>query len=184
MVVNDQPGFVVNRILVPYLMEAVKMHNEGFSAREIDRAMLDFGMPMGPIRLLDEIGLDVANHVAKTLSSAFPERVPLDDSLDRMVQHGCLGRKNGRGFYRYERGQPTEEEASARRLPRPADGANTGSIQHRLVTLISNEAQRCLDDGVATCGDDIDLAMVLGTGYPPFRGGPLAYARENLRPAS
>ncbi len=169
VVVQDSPGFVVNRILMPYLMEAVKLHNSGVPAQLIDEAMLDFGMPMGPIRLLDEIGLDVAAHVSRTLSAAYPDRLPHLNTLEQMVTAGRLGRKSGRGFYDYP-------------LPRnhiPAfnitDEHLKDTVQLKLALLLSNEAARCLKEGVAASVEDIDLAMVLGTGYPAFRGGPLTW---------
>ena len=171
VVVKDSPGFLVNRILVPYLMEAVRLHESGISVKDIDDAMLEFGMPMGPMRLLDEIGLDVAAHVARTLASAFPERFPHTDALDQMVNAGHLGKKTGQGFYRYEKGKEIAATTHAD-LPRHE------SIQTNLALLISQEAMRCLKEGIARNADDIDLAMVLGTGYPPFRGGPITFARD------
>ena len=171
VVVKDSPGFLVNRILVPYLMEAVKLHDSGIPVKDIDDAMLEFGMPMGPMRLLDEIGLDVASHVAKTLANAFPDRFPHTDALDKMVAAGHLGKKNGQGFYRYEDGREIAPSAHYD-LPRHE------SIQTNLALLISQEAMRCLKEGIARSADDIDLAMVLGTGYPPFRGGPITFARD------
>ncbi len=171
VVVKDSPGFLVNRILVPYLMEAVRLHESGIPVKDIDDAMLEFGMPMGPLRLLDEIGLDVASHVAKTLSDAFPDRFPHTDALDKMVAAGQLGKKNGHGFYRYEKGREIAQGAHAD-LPRHE------SIRTNLALLISQEAMRCLKEGIARDADDIDLAMVLGTGYPPFRGGPITFARD------
>jgi 3-hydroxyacyl-CoA dehydrogenase/enoyl-CoA hydratase/3-hydroxybutyryl-CoA epimerase len=171
VVVKDSPGFLVNRILVPYLMEAVRLHESGISVKDIDDAMLEFGMPMGPMRLLDEIGLDVAVHVARTLASAFPERFPHTDALDQMVNAGHLGKKAGQGFYRYENGKEILPSTHSD-LPRHE------SIQTNLALLISQEAMRCLKEGIARNADDIDLAMVLGTGYPPFRGGPITFARD------
>ena len=171
VVVKDSPGFLVNRILVPYLMEVVRLHESGISVKDIDDAMLEFGMPMGPMRLLDEIGLDVAAHVARTLASAFPERFPHTDALDQMVNAGHLGKKTGQGFYRYEKGKEIAATTHAD-LPRHE------SIQTNLALLISQEAMRCLKEGIARNADDIDLAMVLGTGYPPFRGGPITFARD------
>lgn len=171
VVVKDSPGFLVNRILVPYLMEAVRLNQSGVPVKDIDDAMLEFGMPMGPMRLLDEIGLDVAAHVARTLATAFPDRFPNSDALDKMVSAGQLGKKSGQGFYRYEKGK---EIAPARH----ADLPKHESIQTRLALLISQEAMRCLKEGIARNADDIDLAMVLGTGYPPFRGGPITFARD------
>lgn len=171
VIVKDSPGFLVNRILVPYLMEAVRLHESGIPLKDIDDAMLEFGMPMGPMRLLDEIGLDVAAHVAKTLASAFPDRFPQTDALDKMVNAGHLGKKTGQGFYRYENGKEIVP-ATHSDLPRHE------SIQTNLALLISQEAMRCLKEGIARSADDIDLAMVLGTGYPPFRGGPITFARD------
>lgn len=172
VVVKDSPGFLVNRILVPYLMESVRLHESGVPVKDIDDAMLEFGMPMGPMRLLDEIGLDVAAHVAKTLADAFPDRFPKTNALDAMVASGQLGKKTGQGFYRYQNGKEV-----VLRQERPAMPQHE-SIQTRLATLISQEALRCLKEGIARSADDVDLAMVLGTGYPPFRGGPIAYARD------
>lgn len=171
IVVKDSPGFLVNRILVPYLMEAVRLHDSGVSVKDIDEAMLEFGMPMGPMRLLDEIGLDVAAHVAKTLASAFPDRFPNSMALDKLVAAGHLGRKTGTGFYRYVNGRelPPESQDNPERRP---------DIQAKLAQLISQEAVRCLKEGIARSADDIDLAMVLGTGYPPFRSGPITFARD------
>lgn len=171
VVVKDSPGFLVNRILVPYLMEAVRLHEGGVPVKDIDDAMLEFGMPMGPMRLLDEIGLDVAMHVAKTLAEAFPDRFPKSDALDKLVAAGHLGKKSGQGFYRYEKGREIPPEVH-NDLPRHE------SIGTRLALLLSQEAMRCLKEGIARNADDIDLAMVLGTGYPPFRGGPITFARD------
>ncbi|WP_395747729.1 3-hydroxyacyl-CoA dehydrogenase NAD-binding domain-containing protein [Prosthecobacter sp.] len=171
VVVKDSPGFLVNRILVPYLMEAVRLHEGGIPVKDIDEAMLEFGMPMGPMRLLDEIGLDVAAHVAKTLADAFPDRFPHTDALDKLVSAGHLGKKSGQGFYRYEKGHEIADTTHSD-LPRHE------SIQTNLALLISQEAMRCLKEGIARNAYDIDLAMVLGTGYPPFRGGPITFARD------
>jgi 3-hydroxyacyl-CoA dehydrogenase/enoyl-CoA hydratase/3-hydroxybutyryl-CoA epimerase len=171
VVVKDSPGFLVNRILVPYLMEAVRLHGSGIPVKDIDEAMLEFGMPMGPLRLLDEIGLDVASHVAKTLADAFPDRFPHTNALDKMVAADKLGKKNGHGFYRYEKGRDIA-------LGAHSDLPCHESIRTNLALLISQEAMRCLKEGIARDADDIDLAMVLGTGYPPFRGGPITFARD------
>lgn len=171
VVVKDSPGFLVNRILVPYLMEAVRLHQSGVSVKDIDDAMLEFGMPMGPMRLLDEIGLDVAAHVARTLATAFPDRFPNSDALDKMVSAGHLGKKSGEGFYKYKNGKEITPATHA-------DLPKHESIQTKLALLISQEAMRCLKEGIARNADDIDLAMVLGTGYPPFRGGPVTFARD------
>ncbi|MES2996748.1 MAG: 3-hydroxyacyl-CoA dehydrogenase NAD-binding domain-containing protein [Verrucomicrobiota bacterium] len=173
VVVRDSPGFLVNRILVPYLIQAALMFERGGDPQAIDDAMLDFGMPMGPLRLLDEVGLDVAAHVARTLADAYPARMNIPDLLGKLVAKGHTGRKSGTGFYIYDghRNSPNPDALALR-------GGNDSAppdIAPRLAAAMSDEARRCLDEGVAETADDIDLAMVLGTGYAPFRGGPLQY---------
>ena len=175
VVVKDSPGFVVNRVLMPYLMEAVKLFESGHSPESIDEAMLDFGMPMGPMRLLDEIGLDVALHVGKTLSAAYPDRMASSELLVRMTEKGWLGKKSGKGFYLHEgRATRSNPEVLALRSHRPLADVHPDGLHDHLASILSDEARRCLKDGVATKASDMDLAMVLGTGYAPFRGGPLA----------
>ena len=179
VVVRDRPGFVVNRILMPYLIEAGRMFERGVDAREIDRAMLDFGMPMGPLRLLDEVGLDVAMHVAKTMESAFGERFAAPPVLARLVEKGLLGRKSGEGFFRYADGeQEVSTDALASRLALNTAEWKENDIAERLSLLMVNEGFRVLGEGVAESGDDVDFAMILGTGFAPFRGGPIAYAHH------
>jgi 3-hydroxyacyl-CoA dehydrogenase/enoyl-CoA hydratase/3-hydroxybutyryl-CoA epimerase len=175
VVVKDSPGFVVNRVLMPYLMDAVKLFEQGQPPELIDDAMLDFGMPMGPMRLLDEIGLDVAVHVGKTLATAFPERMSTSALLENMVAKGWLGKKTGRGFYEHKaKGAVANADALALRVSGAAPMA-AAELQSRLANQLSHEARLCLDEGIASSARDIDLAMILGTGYAPFRGGPLAY---------
>jgi len=182
--VKDSPGFLVNRILMPYLVEAGRLVDEGVAVERIDRAMLDFGMPMGPLRLLDEVGLDVAAHVAHTMSEAFGDRFEIPSVLARLVSQGRLGRKSGRGFYLHPEGGHTRQSP----LPDPelpaalSGGLSSERIADRLAALMAEEAQRCLDEGIARDADDIDLAMVLGTGYAPFRGGPLHDASSRTPP--
>lgn len=169
VVVKDSPGFLVNRILMPYLIEAGRLVEAGQFPEIIDEAMLDFGMPMGPVRLLDEVGLDVAAHVAATMREAFGDRFELPGILLRHVKEGRLGRKTGEGFYRYENGKAVRGSSGIA-------GASATGIAARLAGLMIDEAGRCLVEGIARDADDIDLAMVLGTGFAPFRGGPLALA--------
>jgi 3-hydroxyacyl-CoA dehydrogenase / enoyl-CoA hydratase / 3-hydroxybutyryl-CoA epimerase len=183
--VKDSPGFLVNRILMPYLVEAGRLVEEGVPVETlIDRAMLDFGMPMGPLRLLDEVGLDVATQVAGTMSEAFGDRFAIPPILARLVSQGRLGRKTGRGFYLHPEGGHTRKSP----LPDPelsaslSGGRSSERISDRLAALMAEEAQRCLDEGIARDADDIDLAMVLGTGYAPFRGGPLKDADRHIPP--
>lgn len=169
VVVKDAPGFLVNRILMPYLIEAGHLAGSGVPVEVIDEAMLGFGMPMGPLRLLDEIGLDVAAHVAGTMSQAFGDRFAIPAVLRERLDAGALGRKKGRGFYRYEKGEEIPDGPGAKDRTEIAAGA----IAERLVALMREEACRVLDEGIVSRPDDIDLAMILGTGFPPFRGGLL-----------
>lgn len=178
VVVRDSPGFLVNRILMPYLVEAAAIFERGGDPEAIDREMLDFGMPMGPLRLLDEVGLDVAIHVARTLAEAFPERMKVPEIAAKLVEKGHLGRKSGKGFYLYggKRETPNPEALSLRtgKEPMPPD------TRDRLASLMTAEAELCLAEGIAETADDIDLAMVMGTGYAPFRGGPMQFRKEEI----
>lgn len=162
VVVKDSPGFIVNRILMPYLLEAVHLHDSGVPDALIDEAMLEFGMPMGPMRLFDEIGLDVAAHVGRTMTDAFPDRLPKSETLDRMISDGKLGRKSGEGFYKHP------QTATKHHWTEP-DLHLMERVQERLVGLIRDEAHRCADEGIARNEADIELAMILGTGFPAFR---------------
>lgn len=176
VIVRDSPGFVVNRILMPYLIEAGNLFEAGARIIDLDTVMLDFGMPMGPLRLLDEVGLDVALHVAETLAPVLPAGMRLPECLRQMTMQGLLGRKNGRGFYLYEKSRERPNPrvqglvlgGKARALPRE-------ELCERLVFLMANEAARCLQENVVTDPADVDFAMVMGTGYAPFRGGPLRH---------
>ena len=173
VVVRDRPGFLVNRILLPYLSEAGELFAAGADPVAIDEAMLDFGMPMGPLRLTDEVGVDIAADVAATLAAAFPNRMRVPAILGGMLGTGMLGKKSGAGFYRYGSGEPAVNPivlALREPGPTPAD------LGERLALLMVNEAAACLGESVAASAGDIDLAMVMGTGWAPFRGGPLRYA--------
>lgn len=180
IVVSDGPGFLVNRVLAPYLMEALLLLLEGVDPIAVESAMLDFGMPMGPLALLDEVGLDVARHVADTLASAFPDRFQPSPLLASMIAGKWLGRKVGIGFYVHGSGKPKPNPGLAgilRRLnARPTRSAPArGVIQERLILPMGNEAMRAIEEGVVRNAGDCDLAMVLGTGFPPFRGGLLSF---------
>ncbi len=177
VIVADRPGFVVNRILMPCLMAAGEHVAEGMPPAELDAAMRDFGMPMGLLRLLDEVGLDVALHVGHTLAAAFPDRMKVPARLEEMVAAGKLGRKNGRGFYEY--GRKGNDPSRLRRRDE-AWRVKAGGAAAQLARLMSEEAQRCLDDGVVSGAADIDFAMIAGAGYPAFRGGPLSYAADGF----
>ena len=174
VLVRDRPGFLVNRILLPYLVEAGELFAAGADPVTIDEAMLDFGMPMGPLRLADEVGVDVAADVATTLAAAFPKRMHVPAILDRMISLKMLGRKSGAGFYRHGPGDEPVVNPAALAL-RPS-GKSPADLAARLALLMVNEAAACLAESVAASAGDIDLAMVMGTGWAPFRGGPLRYA--------
>lgn len=182
VVVRDSPGFVVNRVLMPYLVEAVRLFDAGVPAHDIDEAMLDFGMPMGPLRLLDEVGLDVAMHVVATLAGHFGERVAAPRLIARMMEAGMLGRKTGRGFYDHAQDKPNHDLDAMRGVHRHTRHSRD-DLARRMALLMVNEAARCEEEGVTGTPGDIDLAMVLGTGFAPFRGGPLRYADAMGAPA-
>ena len=171
IVTADSPGFVVNRILFPYLDEAVRMYCEGVPADVIDKALRRFGMPMGPLELLDQVGLDVAAHVADSLNGLSPEPSPTGGRLHDLAAAGHVGRKSGRGFYLYTQDGKHKGRAAASGLPSKMMSAD--DIRDRIVLRLVNEAAKCLQEGVVPEGWMIDLAMVLGTGFAPFLGGPL-----------
>ena len=160
------PGFVVNRILAPYTGEAMALAEEGVPLAEIDRAAVAFGMPMGPIELIDSVGLDVGLGVAKVMSSAFNRPIP--GNLGELVESGRLGRKSGHGFYEWVDGKAVK--------PDPA-GNVPDDLQDRLILPMVNEAVAVLSEGVIDDADLLDAGVIFGTGFAPFRGGPLNYAR-------
>lgn len=178
VVVKDSPGFLVNRILMPYLIEAGNLFEHGASLKNLDEAMLDFGMPMGPMRLLDEVGVDVAMHVAQTLAASFSDRMLTPAVLRKMVEAGLLGRKCGRGFYLYSKsgGSGSNPGVATYIHNQSAADATRVELQERMVFLMINEAAHCLEEQIVTAPEDVDFAMIMGTGFAPFRGGPLRYA--------
>jgi 3-hydroxyacyl-CoA dehydrogenase/enoyl-CoA hydratase/3-hydroxybutyryl-CoA epimerase len=186
VVVKGTPGFLVNRLLMPYLNEAGVLLGEGETIESIDEAMLDFGMPMGPLRLIDEVGIDVAYDVAAELGEAFKERMAVARILRQVHEQGLKGRKGGVGFYVYKKKKAERvnrrlakvirrdtESRNARKEPRSAR-----DIQRRLLGVMIQEARLCLSEGVVASEDDIDAGMIFGTGFPPFRGGLVRYARD------
>jgi 3-hydroxyacyl-CoA dehydrogenase/enoyl-CoA hydratase/3-hydroxybutyryl-CoA epimerase len=177
VVVKDSPGFLVNRILMPYLIEAGHLFEAGASVEDIDEAIVDFGMPMGPLRLIDEVGVDVAQHVVGELEAKFDDRLRAPRVLSQMLKAGLLGRKSERGFYLYNAKIP--EPNSGLDLFRENDWAKhcgREELQTRMVLLMVNEAARCLEAEIVAEPADVDFAMIMGTGFAPFRGGPLRYA--------
>jgi 3-hydroxyacyl-CoA dehydrogenase/enoyl-CoA hydratase/carnithine racemase len=177
IVTSDKPGFLVNRVLFPYLGEAVRMVAEGYSITGIDAELRQFGMPMGPLELLDQVGIDVASHVAAALSHIQVEAELPTSLLRTMHEHGWLGKKTGLGFYRWgKRRRPNlalqpHPVLSCTPVEWEADGLT--HIQRRLVYPMLNEAVHCLDELVVMEAWMVDLGMVLGTGFAPHRGGPL-----------
>ena len=183
IVVEDVPGFLVNRILTPYLVEAAHLISEGYMIEDIDRAATRFGMPMGPIRLLDEVGLDVAAHVSEILAQAYGERMKGPEYAKTLVTQKRLGKKNGVGFYRFEGKNSfvSNDIRSVLGIKVPVKHGTIGDLTKRLILPLVNEAVRCFDEGVAgkpckEAAQQIDLGSVMGFGFPPFRGGLLHYA--------
>lgn len=175
--VRDRPGFWVNRILGPYMNEAGRLLEEGVPIETIDRLMTEFGFPVGPITLLDEIGLDVAAKASRVMSEAFSDRITTLTGLQKMVDLGRLGRKSGRGFYSYEKGKKKGVDQSVYEVLGVSPSARTsqGEVRDRLVYSMLNEAARAYEEGVVRSARDGDLGAIFGIGYPPFRGGPLTY---------
>ena len=169
---KSSPGFVVNRILAPYMAEAMHLAEDGVPLAAIDDAAVAFGMPMGPVELVDSVGLDVALHVSKVLGKAMGRPVP--ETLQSMVNDGLLGRKSGQGYYRWENGKAVKPESATM----DETSIKSGDIQDRLVLSMINEAVACLHEGVVADADLLDAGVIFGTGFAPFRGGPLNYARE------
>jgi 3-hydroxyacyl-CoA dehydrogenase/enoyl-CoA hydratase/3-hydroxybutyryl-CoA epimerase len=165
----SSPGFVVNRVLAPYMGEAMAMAKEGVPLAAIDRAAVRFGMPMGPIELADSVGLDIAKHVAGILTQGTDRDMPPTD-IEDLVDQGRLGRKSGHGYYRWEDGKAVK--------PPAGDGPVPEDIEDRLILPMVNEAVACLSEGVVASADLLDAGVIFGTGFAPFRGGPINYARE------
>jgi 3-hydroxyacyl-CoA dehydrogenase/enoyl-CoA hydratase/3-hydroxybutyryl-CoA epimerase len=166
--VKSAPGFLVNRILMPYLIEAVILFEEGVSAEAIDKAALDFGMPMGPVELADTVGLDICFSVAENLAAAYGSTVPA--VLGKYVNDNKLGKKSGHGFYKYKKGKPVKDN--------DADLGDQKSIQNRLIFRLLNESAACIDEKIVDEIDLLDAGIIFGTGFAPFRGGPLNYCLQ------
>jgi len=198
VIVRDSPGFLVNRVLFPYLLDAAELFESGVDGKRIDRALVEWGMPMGPLRLIDEIGVDITIDIGNTLEKAYGQRDHDPTILLWLRDQQMLGRKTGAGFYKYEgktqtpngslvkwrRGLHGElEGAEGPKIPPdkhrdPRLRFNEEKLTHRLVFLMVNEAARCVEEGVVDSPEDADYGMILGTGFAPFRGGPLRFAEH------
>jgi len=183
IVVGDGPGFLVNRVLLPYMNEALVMLEEGVSMKAVDRAANKFGMPMGPITLYDTVGLDVAHHAGGVMQRAFPDRVLGSKVLSAMVEAKRLGKKNNRGFCDYgegkklSRGVPSAEVAALLKELATGDGdISTAQIIDRLFLPMLLEATRLIEDGIVADVRDVDLGLIYGIGFPPFKGGLFFWA--------
>jgi len=198
VIVRDSPGFLVNRVLFPYLLDAAELFESGVDAERIDRALVEWGMPMGPLRLIDEIGVDITIDIGNTLEKAYGQRDHVPTVLLWLRDQQMLGRKTGAGFYKYDgnRQTPNDSLVKWRRglhgEPEGAEGPNVPpdrhrdprlrlneeELTHRLIFLMVNEAARCVEEGVVDSPEDADYGMILGTGFAPFRGGPLRFAEH------
>ncbi|CAN5498597.1 fatty acid oxidation complex subunit alpha FadJ [soil metagenome] len=181
VVVQDSPGFLVNRVLFPYLLDAAELFEQGADAKKIDDALVEWGMPMGPLRLIDEIGVDITVDIAATLEKSLGGRGATPAILEKMRAANLLGRKTGSGFYKYEGKAQSPNDAIEPWRSSAATIASAASISAddlalRLVYLMVNEAARCLEEKVVASPEDADYGMILGTGFAPLRGGPLRFA--------
>ena len=176
VLVRDSPGFLVNRILLPYMVEAIRLFTEGYRVQKIDRVMTEFGMPMGPLRLADEVGLDVSAHVATDLSNRVSHLPPLHDVVPKMIAKGWLGCKSGKGFYEYSSSSERPNPQLGELQPAEPTTVNEGDLRDRLTLIMVNEAARTLEEHVVDAPEDVDFGMIMGTGWAPFRGGPIRFA--------
>jgi 3-hydroxyacyl-CoA dehydrogenase/enoyl-CoA hydratase/3-hydroxybutyryl-CoA epimerase len=177
IVVKDGPGFYTSRVLAPYLNEAAHLLLDGAEVRAVDEALVDFGFPVGPYQLLDEVGIDVGEKVAHVLQAAFGERMAAPEAMAALVKDGRLGRKAKKGFYTYDGKKKTVDETVYAVLPgttkrRPV---TKEEVVERCVYPLVNEAIRCLEEGILRSPRDGDIGAVFGLGFPPFRGGPFRF---------
>ena len=198
IIVHDSPGFLVNRVLFPYLLDAAQLFESGVDPAMIDNALVQWGMPMGPLRLIDEIGVDITIDIGNTLEKAYGRRDHVSAVLLWLRDGKMLGRKTGSGFYKYEGKAQVPNDAliewrsALHGEPEGAEGPDIPpnwhrdprlrldeeALVHRLILLMVNEAARCVEEGVVDSPQDADYGMILGTGFAPFRGGPLRFAEH------
>jgi 3-hydroxyacyl-CoA dehydrogenase / enoyl-CoA hydratase / 3-hydroxybutyryl-CoA epimerase len=193
IIVRDSPGFLVNRVLFPYLLDAAELFESGLETDKIDNALVQWGMPIGPLRLIDEIGIDITIDIGNTLEKAYGRRDHVSSVPLWLRDGNMLGRKAGAGFYKYEGKAQTPNEslmqwrralhgesddAEGPNIPRKLSELNEEELAHRLIFLMVNEAARCVEENVVDSPEDADYGMILGTGFAPFRGGPLRFAEH------
>jgi 3-hydroxyacyl-CoA dehydrogenase/enoyl-CoA hydratase/3-hydroxybutyryl-CoA epimerase/3-hydroxyacyl-CoA dehydrogenase/enoyl-CoA hydratase/3-hydroxybutyryl-CoA epimerase/enoyl-CoA isomerase len=181
IVMNDGPGFLVNRLLFPYMHEAIELLCDGAEIKAIERASKSFGMPMGPIELYDLVGIDTAVYAGQTMFDAFPDRVVSSPLLPAMVAAKRLGQKTGRGFYSYDnkKGRPEPDPSLAEVIGPHLRGKRAftpDELTMRLFLPMFLEATRVLEDGIVSDPRDIDLGLIFGIGFPPFKGGLMFWA--------
>jgi 3-hydroxyacyl-CoA dehydrogenase/enoyl-CoA hydratase/3-hydroxybutyryl-CoA epimerase len=179
---RSSPGFLVTRILFFYLNEAVRMWEQGVPAAAMDEALRDFGWPMGPLRLIDEVGVDVTDFIFGEMAHYFPQRFSRSGACAALLAAGLKGRKNGTGagFYTYSAGRESLNDPATRALGPAVAPLAPGpkAITTKLMGVMVAEARRCLDEGVARTADDVDFATLTGAGFPAFRGGLMRYANR------
>src|SRR6184192_3005500 len=177
VIVRDSPGFLVNRVLFPYLLDAAELFENGVEAEKIDNGLVKWGMSMGPLRLIDEIGIDVTVDIATTLEKAYGGRDRAQEILRSMRESKLLDRKSGSGFYKYE-GREQFPNESLGQWRRNGSTKHDIDLANRLMFLMINEAARCIEEKVVDSPEDADYGMILGTGFAPHRGGPLRFAEH------
>ncbi len=178
ILVEDKAGFLVNRILLSYMNEAGRLFEEGGTIEEIDRIMTDFGMPMGPFTLSDEVGLDVGIKVLHILEESFGHRFKPVETFEMIAAEKLFGKKSGKGFYIYGKTKVVNLQIDKLKPKMPQQKFDTQVALKRMIYVMVNEAARCLEEKIVDGVDSVDLAMILGTGFPPFRGGLLRYAQS------
>lgn len=171
--VKSSPGFLINRILMPYILEGVTLHQEGVPAAIVDKIAVDYGMPMGPLELADTVGLDICLHVGKILADTVG--VTLPNTLDSEVEAGRLGKKSGQGFYRWKAGKKVKDSATKNAHKW---GGDLGQLEQRLINKLLIESHKCLGEGLVEDADLLDAGVIFGTGFAPFKGGPINTTKD------
>ena len=171
--VASAPGFLVNRVLAPYMMAAIARHQDGMKAEVLDQAALDFGMPMGPIELTDVVGLDIITKVGENLEISPPD----GGDLGRLVSSGKLGKKTGQGFYKWSNGKPVKEEIDP-------DDHDLEQLGRELLRTLIDESRKVVREKIVKNADLADAGVIFGTGFAPFRGGPIHYDRSLKKKSS